>query len=80
MTHRAFSTYATAGAAFGYGMLWTVWVCLSLMAAVQLMCARIGLVSGRGLAAVLRRYYSRRIWANAEELRLARTDTVINAI
>ncbi len=55
------STYATAGAAFGYGMLWTAWFSLPLMAAVQLMCARIGLVSGRGLAAVLRRYYPRRI-------------------
>lgn len=53
------STYSTAGAAFGYGMLWTALFSLPLMTAVQLMCARIGLVSGRGLAAVLRRYYSR---------------------
>ncbi|MDX2034405.1 MAG: Nramp family divalent metal transporter [Blastocatellia bacterium] len=53
------STYSTAGAAFGYGMLWTALFTLPLMTAVQLMCARIGLVSGRGLAAVLRRYYSR---------------------
>ena len=55
------STYATAGASFGYGLLWTAWVSLPLMAAVQLMCARIGLVSGRGLANVLRRYYARPI-------------------
>ena len=55
------STYATAGAAFGYGLLWTALFSLPLMASVQLMCARIGLVSGRGLARVLRRYYSRRI-------------------
>jgi NRAMP (natural resistance-associated macrophage protein)-like metal ion transporter len=53
------STYATAGAAFGYGLLWTAWVSLPLMSAVQLMCARIGLVSGRGLANVIRRYYPR---------------------
>jgi Mn2+/Fe2+ NRAMP family transporter len=55
------STYATAGAAYGFGLLWTVLFTLPLMAAVQLMCARIGLVSGRGLASVIRRYYSRRV-------------------
>ncbi len=55
------STYATAGAAYGYGLLWTAWFSLLLMTGVQLMCARIGLVSGRGLASVLRRYYPRRI-------------------
>ncbi len=53
------STYSTAGAAFGYSTLWTALVSLPLMAAVQLMCARIGLVSGRGLASVLRRFYPR---------------------
>jgi NRAMP (natural resistance-associated macrophage protein)-like metal ion transporter len=52
------STYSQAGAAFGYGLLWTTLISFPLMAAVQLMCARIGLVSGRGLASVLRRYYS----------------------
>ncbi|MGE0129294.1 MAG: Nramp family divalent metal transporter [Blastocatellales bacterium] len=68
------STYATAGAAFGYGMLWTAWFSLPLMAAVQLMCARIGLVSGRGLAAVLRRYYSRRVlWFACALLLVANT-------
>ena len=41
------STYSTAGAAYGFSLLWTV--TLPLMAAVQLMCARIGLVSGRDL-------------------------------
>ncbi|MBL8188759.1 MAG: Nramp family divalent metal transporter [Acidobacteria bacterium] len=68
------STYATAGAAFGYGMLWTAWFSLPLMAAVQLMCARIGMVSGRGLAAVLRRYYSRRVlWLACALLLIANT-------
>ena len=55
------STYSTAGAAYGYGFLWTAIFCLPLMLAVQLMCARIGLVSGRGLASVLRNFYSRKI-------------------
>lgn len=53
------STYATAGAAYGYATLWTAVISLPLMTSVQLMCARIGLVSGRGLASVLRRFYSR---------------------
>ena len=55
------STYSTAGASFGFGLLWTAAFSLPLMASVQLMCARIGLVSGRGLASVLRNYYSRRV-------------------
>lgn len=55
------STYSTAGAAYGFGFLWTAVFSLPLMIAVQLMCARIGLVSGRGLANVLRRYYSRKL-------------------
>lgn len=50
-----------AGAAFGFGMLWTSLVSLPLLIAVQLMCARVGLVSGRGLVSVLRRHYSRRL-------------------
>lgn len=55
------STYSTAGAAYGFGFLWTALFSLPLMTAVQLMCARIGLVSGRGLASVLRRYYSQKL-------------------
>ena len=52
-------TYAQAGAAFGYGTLWTAWVTFPLMASVQYICAKVGLVSGRGLAGVLREHYSR---------------------
>jgi NRAMP (natural resistance-associated macrophage protein)-like metal ion transporter len=53
------STYSVAGAAFGYAPLWTALFSFPLMAAVQLMCARLGMVSGRGLASVIRRHYSR---------------------
>ena len=53
------STYSVAGAAFGYIPLWTAIVSFPLMAAVQLMCARLGLVTGLGLAGVIRRRYSR---------------------
>jgi NRAMP (natural resistance-associated macrophage protein)-like metal ion transporter len=52
------STYSVAGAAFGYTGLWTALFSFPLMAAVQLMCARLGMVSGRGLAAVIRTRYS----------------------
>ena len=53
------STYSVAGAAFGYAPLWTAVFSFPLMAAVQLMCARLGMVAGRGLAGVIRRRYSR---------------------
>src|SRR5215471_8201462 len=53
------STYSVAGAAFGFTSLWTALVSFPLMAAVQLMCARLGMVTGRGLAGVVRRRYSR---------------------
>jgi NRAMP (natural resistance-associated macrophage protein)-like metal ion transporter len=53
------STYSVAGAAFGYATLWTSPLCLPLIAAVQLMCSRLGMVTGRGLAGVVRVYYPR---------------------
>lgn len=45
------ATYSQAGAQFGLEMLWTMPLCFPLMAAIQSMCARIGRVTGRGLAA-----------------------------
>lgn len=53
------ATYSQAGAAFGFGLLWTTLICLPLMVTVQLMCARIGLVSKSGLASALREHYPR---------------------
>ncbi len=53
------ATYSVTGAAFGYSPLWTALFSFPLMAAVQLMCARLGMVTGRGLAAVVRRRYPR---------------------
>ena len=51
------STYSVAGAAYGYASLWTALFSFPLMAVVQLMCARLGMVTGRGLAAVIRTRY-----------------------
>lgn len=45
------ATYSQAGAQFGLNMLWTMPLCFPLMAAIQSICARIGRVTGRGLAA-----------------------------
>ena len=47
-------TYSVAGASLGYSTLWTMIVLLPMMAAVQYICARIGLVTGKGLGALLR--------------------------
>ncbi len=55
------ATYAQAGARYGYATLWTtVWM-LPMMTAVQYISAKIGLVTGHGLARVLREKYSRRV-------------------
>ena len=53
------STYSVAGASFGYATLWTALLSFPLMAAIQLMCARLGMVTGCGLASVIRTRYSR---------------------
>jgi len=52
-------TYAQAGAAFGYSVLWTALITFPMMLSVQYMCAKIGMVSGKGLARVLRDHYSK---------------------
>ncbi|MGH8596043.1 MAG: divalent metal cation transporter, partial [Gammaproteobacteria bacterium] len=52
-------TYTQAGAALGYATLWTAIVTLPLMIVVQHICAKIGMCGGRGLAAVLRKFYPR---------------------
>ena len=51
------ATYSQAGAQFGLLTLWTALITFPLMAAVQEMCARIGLVTEQGLTGILRRTY-----------------------
>src|SRR5262245_44914637 len=55
------ATYSQVGAQFGYGLLWLAPWTLPLMATVQEMCARIGMVTGRGLAGNIRVFFSKRI-------------------
>jgi NRAMP (natural resistance-associated macrophage protein)-like metal ion transporter len=59
------ATYSLAGARLGTDLLWMAWLTWPLMAAVQLMCARIGMVTGRGLIAALRSKFPRRVLAPA---------------
>ncbi|HEX6060803.1 MAG TPA: divalent metal cation transporter [Candidatus Limnocylindria bacterium] len=54
-------TYAVAGASLGLQTLWTALLTFPLMSAVQNICARIGMVSGQGLAGVLRDHYPRAV-------------------
>ena len=53
------STYSVTGAGFGYTPLWTALFSFPLMTAVQLMCARLAMVTGEGLAVMIRRNYPR---------------------
>ncbi len=55
------ATYSQTGAQFGFGQLWTALFMLPFQAAVQEACGRIGAVTGRGLAAAVRKYYSRKV-------------------
>ena len=53
------ATYSQAGAQYGFGLIWTALFTYPFMAVVQEMCARIGVVSGEGLAANIRRHFPR---------------------
>ena len=53
------ATYSIAGAQFGTALLWTALFTWPLMIAVQSMCARVGMVTGRGIAGALRRKFPR---------------------
>ena len=53
------ATYSSVGAQFGYGMLWTMPFVYPFMAGIQEISARLGRVSGRGIAGNMRRFYPR---------------------
>src|ERR1700689_2392433 len=55
------ATYSQTGAQVGYGQLWTALYMLPFMMAVQEACARIGLVTGKGIAAVVKEHYSKTV-------------------
>lgn len=70
-------TYTTAGASLGFATLWTAIITLPMMAAIQFICAKIGMVSGMGLAGVLRKYYPR--WLVVSAIVLLVVANTINA-
>jgi len=51
------ATYSQAGAQYGFGLLWTIVLTYPLMAGIQMICARIGLVTGRGVTSNMHRCY-----------------------
>lgn len=55
------ATYTQTGAQFGYGQLWTALFLLPFMVAIQEACARIGAVTGKGIAAVAKENYSKKV-------------------
>jgi Mn2+/Fe2+ NRAMP family transporter len=55
------ATYSIAGAQFGFNLSFLSWFLVPLMISIQEACARIGMVSGMGLAGVLKKYYSRKL-------------------
>src|ERR1700730_5093333 len=59
------ATYSSAGALLGTGQLWTALITWPLMASVQMMCARIGMVTGQGLAGALRKKFPKPLIAIA---------------
>lgn len=55
------ATYSQTGALFGYGQLWLALFTFPFMTVIQEMCGRVGMVTGKGLAGVIRKFYSKKI-------------------
>src|ERR1035437_8617816 len=55
------ATYSQTGAQYGFGMVWLSLFTFPLMAVVQEICARIGMVTGMGLAANIKKHYSKKV-------------------
>ncbi len=73
------ATYSSVGAQFGLGLLWMVLWTTPMMMAIQEACARIGVITNKGLAGVLKKYYSRKIVAVAVLLLLIANTVNIGA-
>ena len=57
----AIGTSAQAGAAFGFSLLWTAPLTFPMMSATVFLCSKLGMVTGMGIAGVIRQHYSRRL-------------------
>src|SRR6478672_656997 len=71
------ATYSQAGAQFGLGMLWSVFLTTPLMVGIQIVSARIGVVTGHGIARNIRDHYPRPLmWFIVSLLLVANTINV----
>ena len=75
----AVTSYAINGATTGYGQLWLMLLATPLYQAVQYTCAKLGRVSGRGLATLLREHYGRKVAVPATLLLLVANLGLITA-
>ncbi len=55
------ATYTQTGARFGFGQLWIMFLVTPFLVTIQEMCGRIGMVTGKGLAGVIKQYYSQKL-------------------
>ncbi|MDD2482790.1 MAG: divalent metal cation transporter [Candidatus Shapirobacteria bacterium] len=62
------ATYSIAGAKYGYKLNWTMVFLWPAMMSIQEMCGRVGMVSGKGLATIIKKYYSKRMLVLATSL------------
>ncbi|MDD4026619.1 MAG: divalent metal cation transporter [Candidatus Shapirobacteria bacterium] len=62
------ATYSMVGAKFGYKLNWMMLFLWPAMVSIQEMCGRIGMVSGKGLASIIKKYYSKRMLVLATSL------------
>lgn len=69
------ATYSQTGAAFGFSQLWLALFSFPFMVVIQQMCGRIGMVTGKGLAGVIRTHYPKPVLYFAVSL-LVITNTI----
>jgi NRAMP (natural resistance-associated macrophage protein)-like metal ion transporter len=75
----AIAAYTQAGARFGYSMLWTALFTFPFMTAIQEICGRIGMVTGKGLAGVIKQHFDRKVLYGAVLLLIASNTINIGA-
>lgn len=73
------ATYSQAGASQGYGLLWAFPLMYPLLLGVQESCARIGAITGKGLAAVIKEHYNKKLLAMSVALVVAANTVNIGA-
>jgi len=62
------ATYSMAGAQYGYKLNWMMLFLWPAMVSIQEMCGRVGMVSGKGLASIIKKYYSKKLLVLATSL------------